>query len=176
MGNSQAAKKTGGQVPELTVLVGLPGSGKSTWAKRNLPQHVYISPDEIRYEKFEVQFDQKVEPQVWQIALALVEGNLKLNRPVVFDATNLTPKRREFLVEIGQRHGAFLRAVLVNTPLSRCLKQNRTRRSFEHVPDRLIINMAKTLVKPKKEEGFDEVLVVKPEGLAASLANTYLKY
>ncbi|MBS4026671.1 MAG: hypothetical protein KGZ96_13540 [Clostridia bacterium] len=60
----------------------------------------------------------------------------------------------------------------VNTPLSQCLKQNKARRRFEHVPDQLIINMAKALVTPTKEEGFDDVLVVKPEGTTANLANT----
>lgn len=158
--------------PELTVLIGLPGSGKSTWAKKNLPGHIIISPDQVRYEDFQIQFETRVEPQVWQIVFALIEGNLKLKRSVVFDATNLTPKRRKRLVELGQKYKAFVRAVLVNTPVNQCIQQNKARRKFEHVPDKLIINMAKALIKPTKEEGFDQILVIKPEGTAANLANT----
>ena len=36
-------------IPRLYVLVGCPGSGKSTWAKKHLADTYYVSRDEIRF-------------------------------------------------------------------------------------------------------------------------------
>lgn len=145
----------------LTVLVGLPGSGKSTWARKNLTNEVFVSPDEIRYNQFHVQFEKKIEPEVWKVVFALLEAHLKLGESVVIDATNLTVSRRKRFIQLAKKLNASARAVFVNTPLSKCLKQNRQRRQFEHVSDKLIIEMAHQLVKPSKGEGFDKVLEIR---------------
>ena len=36
-------------IPRLYVMVGCPGSGKSTWAKKHLPNTYYVSRDEVRF-------------------------------------------------------------------------------------------------------------------------------
>ena len=51
--------------PMLTMMCGLPRSGKSTWIKKNKEDDVIVSPDQIRLKVFGVQFYSEVEQFVW---------------------------------------------------------------------------------------------------------------
>jgi predicted kinase len=80
--------------PVLYVTVGLPNSGKSTWAqKTNLP---VVNPDSIRLALHGQRFVESAEPLVWAIAEVMVSALFRAGHSaVVLDATNNTRKRRE---------------------------------------------------------------------------------
>lgn len=78
----------------LWVTVGLPYSGKTTWA-RSLGFPI-VNPDSIRYALHGQRFCMSAEPYVWAIAQTMVWALfLAGHKQIVLDATNCTRKRRQ---------------------------------------------------------------------------------
>ncbi len=77
----------------LILTVGLPRSGKSTWARQyGAP---IVNPDAIRLALHGQRFQVQAEPMVWAIARYMVEALfLAGHTTVILDATNVTFKRR----------------------------------------------------------------------------------
>ncbi len=78
----------------LLMLVGLPRSGKTTWAKaKGLP---IVCPDAIRLALHGQPYVQEAEPHVWAIARTMVQALfLAGHHYVTLDACNNTRKRRD---------------------------------------------------------------------------------
>ena len=78
----------------LILTVGLPKSGKTTWAKQSI--HPVVNPDAIRLALHGQAFVKMAEPMVWAIAETMVRHHFEYGySTVILDATNLTPERRE---------------------------------------------------------------------------------
>lgn len=78
----------------LILTVGLPRSGKTTWAKAS--GFPIVCPDAIRYALHGERFIALAEPFVWAIAKVMVRALFGAGHStVVLDATNTTQKRRE---------------------------------------------------------------------------------
>lgn len=79
----------------LTLTVGLPRSGKSTWAlKQGVP---VVNPDSIRLALHGQAYLQDAEQMVWTIALYMVKSLfLAGHERVIVDAVNATKHRRDF--------------------------------------------------------------------------------
>ena len=78
----------------LILTVGLPQSGKSTWAKKQ--GHPIVNPDSIRLALHGQLFIKKAEDFVWTIAKTIVKSLfLAGHNAVILDATNITKARRD---------------------------------------------------------------------------------
>ena len=79
--------------PTLTLTVGLPRSGKTTWAReQGVPM---VNPDSIRLALHGQAFRPESEPMVWAIAETMVRALfLAGHAHVILDATNVTRERR----------------------------------------------------------------------------------
>ena len=144
--------------PKLILLVGLPGSGKSTWAAREkLP---VLSSDELRRTLADDPTDQSIHARVFSILRLLIKHRLELKRPVTcIDATNLTPKERRPYIALARRHDASIEAILFDTPIAECQRRNRLRKRV--VPREAIETMARKLVVPSASEGFSKVTTLR---------------
>ncbi len=82
----------------LILTMGLPRSGKSTWAKKQ--KYPIVNPDSIRYALHGQRFQTLAEPMVWAIAKIMVRSLfLAGHETVIVDATHMTVKRRDFWLD-----------------------------------------------------------------------------
>lgn len=100
----------------LIATVGLPRSGKSTWARRQA--YPVVNPDSIRLALHGQRFAAEAEPFVWAIAKVMVRSLFGAgHRHVILDATNMTRKRRaEWL---SREWGTFFKHIDTDSPTCR---------------------------------------------------------
>src|SRR5260370_40445742 len=138
----------------IVVLVGLPGSGKSTYLERI--GAAGLSSDAVRKLLADDETDQTSHGRLFQTIRYLTEQRLEIGRPVTYiDATSLTPEERATYIEIGRAHGCEVEAVFFDVPLAVCMERNAQRHRV--VPAEAMAKMAGKLVAPTTEEGFTRV-------------------
>lgn len=116
--------------PTAYLMVGIPGSGKSTWIKENLPSNiVIISRDIIRSELgFTANADEKAalsydkEELVTNRQQSLIKHYLHSGVDIVIDDIN-TGKFRRGMIRLLHSYGAKVVAVVMNTPLETCIQR-----------------------------------------------------
>ncbi len=143
----------------IVLLVGLPGSGKSTWLERL--GVVGLSSDAVRAWLADDETDQTVNERVFRVLRYLVRERLAIGRPVTYvDATNLTREWRAPFIAIARAHRSEIEAVFFDVPLEVCRERNARRQRV--VPPEAVENMARKLVPPSLDEGFSRILVIRP--------------
>lgn len=138
------------------LLVGLPGSGKSTWLKG---KEGVLSTDALRGLLLDDPNNQHHNRLVFRVLRDLLKQRLETAREVTYvDATNLTPYERRPYVMLADLWGAEIEAVFFDVPRAECMRRNRARGRV--VPEDVIHKMAGRLVAPDLKEGFSSVTVV----------------
>jgi predicted kinase len=86
----------------LIVTVGVPRSGKSTWAHETSKQlHCpIVNPDSVRLAVTGKRFVKFAEPTVWMVVRYMVRSLFHAgHNTVILDATNTTKERRKFWLD-----------------------------------------------------------------------------
>lgn len=143
----------------IYLLCGIPGSGKSTWAKSQLDnKSVWISRDQIRFSmvsESEEYFSKEKEvfrEFIKEINLAIRDKNFD---NIYIDATHLnTISRYKVLDKIALKDVDELNIVFFNIPLNICLERNSYRSGRERVPEEVIKKMYKTVVPPHLDDKY----------------------
>lgn len=132
----------------LIIPVGIPGCGKSTWAKKLLDRkYSVVSSDEIRKsfwgslrESHDPEFKKERNERVWDVFYNTIEDHLVHNVDVFADATNLNDYARERLREIAGRTGADVH-VIVFANINEALTRNYSRDEDAVVPEEVMDSM-----------------------------------
>lgn len=153
---------------KLFIMMGAPGSGKSTWVKKQLKDgDRYVSRDEIRFsilkdgEEYFSHEGVVFQTFIDQIAEGLANENIKR---VFADASHLNPPSRAKLLN-GLKSIIDMRNIEVNviwlrTSLMTCIKRNNLRNGRANVPERTIRDMWNSQKFPTEREGISKVYVV----------------
>ena len=118
----------------LIVLVGAPGSGKSTWARKYFRREQIVSLDRLRRQISGDESNQEATRFVVPIAYDLIRARLFFQQTTVVDATNYEDRVRQELWMIGCGYGALTGLVVLDTPLDVCLARNDARSGRRRVP------------------------------------------
>lgn len=142
----------------VVLAIGLPGSGKSSWFKRN--GITPLSSDMVRMLLFDDAQEQRFQDLVFSNLRSMLKARLIARRPLNYvDATNLTPHERHSWIKLAKDYGYEVQAVFFDVPVEVCLERNRRRE--RSVDEDVMRRMAAKLKPPTFEEGFSKVTVVR---------------
>lgn len=143
-------------MPLLIATVGVPGSGKTTWAKQYHDKHkatVFISNDEVRKELFGTEVcNPEQNPIVYEEVYKRVEEALKNNHDVVVDGTHVHPDEWAALKLRCLKHDALMVAKIFDIAPGIALER-MNKRDYK-VPYEVIEEKYNTLQMNKKHLRF----------------------
>lgn len=144
----------------LNIMIGIPGSGKSNYAKRCLinDNTEHLSSDDIRIELYGFE-DQTHNDVVFETMKKRTLNALRDGKDVIYDATNLSKKRRSGIISEVRKLGAQINAYLCCTPINIILERNITRVERQLPWDKLV-QMIQSIEPPMYYEGFDNIYLI----------------
>lgn len=142
------------EIPELNlsdckqviIMVGYPGSGKSSVAKKICEDERFVLIQGDVY---------KTSPKMIKAAGAYVSEG----KSIVFDATNSSFKKRYEYIGFARKHSYKIVCVHVSTSLEDSYKRNKSRDPENQVPKIAYSMYKKHFENPSVEEGFDIIVV-----------------
>ena len=141
--------------PVFIMMVGLPGSGKSTISKK-LGYKIFSS-DEYREKLLGDVNDQSGNDKVFRALHNDIKECLLNEESCILDATNISRKSRKKLLDYIKDISCTKIASVVCPPWSTVIAQNSSRERL--VPFEVLERMIRQFEFPQKFEGFDEIIV-----------------
>lgn len=140
---------------KFKMLVGIPASGKSTYADAlNREGWKVFSSDKLR-ERMHI----KRSREVFSILEENIVASLKNGRDCVLDATNVKSIHRKKMMEKFTAVAESSSCDVFLIPTKVCMDRNRKRRNKHGVTDEVIIKMANRFEMPQISEGFQTIIV-----------------
>ena len=155
---------------KIIILAGIPGSGKSTYAKANMCPAFdeYVSRDEVRFSI--VREDEEYfshEGEVFNTFIKRIVKHLKSGATVWVDATHLTKASRLKLLRAIPIKLDRIELVWMNTPCELALERNENRQGTRaYVPPSVIKRMFYQMEPPEFREDqfyYSKIYEVSPE-------------
>lgn len=155
-------------------MVGVAGSGKTTYVRKMLPDHAYVSMDKLqkeqmwparrhilieRYEQEQPLGENHPNSRNKMAECVLVDDALRDGKDTVIDDTNLTQEIRRPYILLARKYDTSIRAIFFwDARLARI--RNAKRKGKERVPEDVITGQIAQRERPHDTEGFDSVDVI----------------
>ena len=141
------------------IMCGLPGSGKSTYIKEELPKNIeIINQDSIRVElgimdnvEEKKLGNKEQEKEVSRICLERIDKAIKERKDFVIDNTNVKAGRVKNYYDKLKKVGANVQIIIVDTPKEIC-KERRKNDIAEKVIDDMQLGIDKVKEKFKNNK------------------------
>lgn len=147
---------------KLVVMIGIPGSGKSTYITSKMKHAHVVSRDAIRFSMVTDKDNYfSRENEVWTEFINQIKESLKKYYVTVADATHLNTRSR---AKLFRALGSSLKdieivAVYVKAPIETCIERNNLREGLAVVPESAIRRMASQIEEPIVEEGWGAIII-----------------
>lgn len=137
---------------EIIILVGVPGSGKSTYCKTKLyGTHVRINQDSLGSK---------------DICVKAAKACLESGTNVVIDRCNINIAQRASWVKLAKQYNYDVKAVYLNTDTQLCEDRVVARQHHETIHEKMpedkkrqiVRDFYKSLELPLHSEGFSEIM------------------
>lgn len=143
------------------ILIGAPGSGKSTWGKKfeiDNPGIVRLCPDEFRAKFGWGEGDQSVSAQAFAATRDGMDAALAAGKSVIIDATSMHRKSRKDFLTIAKKYNTTKIAVVFEVTRETLIERNKKRGQDggRIVPDDVIDRMLNNYEIPTHVD-FDEI-------------------
>ena len=146
------------------MMIGVPGSGKSTWIKKhNAGGTMVASSDSFLDSKAELEgstyndvfkkYIKAANNYATQVAKQAIDMNLDL----IWDQTNVSKKSRAPKLAMIPDHYEKI-AVVFPTPAPDELQKRLASRPGKTIPPNIVMAMASSLEQPTADEGFDRII------------------
>ena len=132
--------------PEIIIMTGFPGSGKSTIAAHICQNRTYIH----------------IQGDVYKTSRKMIKKSIeyiKEGKSIVFDDTHSSIKKRLEYITLAAQYNYSVACVHVATPLNVSFKRNRLRPDNKQVPKIAYSVYSKYYNQPDESEGFRLVVV-----------------
>jgi predicted kinase len=144
-------------------MVGVPGSGKTTLAKKLVDKGFhYLNADSIRLELYGSEAEQGDKEQVFGIFFQRLEVALEGGLDIVIDNTNINMRQRKPILDRAVQFSyTDVQLWLLDVPLDLCLRRNAVRERI--VPEDIVANMFMELNRsgrPQRKEG--RLVIIRP--------------
>lgn len=160
------------KIPELCVvaLVGVSGSGKSTFAARHFLPTEVLSSDFCRGLVSDDENDQSATNAAFDVLHYITGRRLEAGRLTVVDATNVQVEARRSLINLAKSNHVLAVAVVLDVPEEVCAARNASR-ADRQFGSHVLRNQRSQLRRSQRglrREGFHRVYHLKDEEEIAS--------
>jgi len=155
------------KIPELCLvtLVGVTGSGKSTFASRHFLPTEIVSSDVCRGLVSDDENDQSATDDAFEVLHFIVGKRLHAGRLTVVDATSVEVASRRSLIALATAHHTPAVAVVLDVPEDVCMERSAAR--LDRRPGRHVLRTHTTQLHGSmpglRQEGFHQVFVLSGE-------------
>ena len=155
------------KIPELSlvVLVGVSGSGKSSFAKKHFLETEIVSSDRCRGIVSNDENSLTATDDAFELLEFIISKRLKNGLLTVVDATNVQPDSRKKYIHLSREFHCLPVAIVLDIPEKVCQERNKQRedRDFgKHVIRQQSSQLKKSL-RSLKREGFRHIFILKSE-------------
>lgn len=148
--------------PEAVILIGLQGSGKSTFYQ----QHFFTTHVRINLDMLKTRHRERT----------LLQACIAMQQHFVVDNTNVLASERSVYITAAQAARFLISGYFFDPDVQACIARNAQRSGREQVPIKGILGAARRLQPPTLSEGFDVLYHVRVDAAGTFVVTTHNKH